>query len=155
MKTKSLLLVFGLALAGLAAQSAAAQNKTDRLVTVESTHSYQQTVGNLKKDVSRSGMMVMAQVNQGHVLSMTGLRLNAALFLVGNPTVGKKLFEQNHGVGLYLPLRVFVYQGKDGKTFLSYDQPSAVLKQFNNNQIDMAANMLNQKLHGLAQMATH
>ncbi len=89
------------------------------------------------------------------MLSMAGLRLKATLFLVGNPMVGKKLFEQDHGVGLYVPIRVFVTEGKDGKTYVSYDKPSVLLKQFGNSQIDMTASMLDQKLDGLARMATH
>jgi len=39
----------------------------------------------------------MAEVNRGKMLSMTGLHLKATLFVVGNLTVGKQLFEQNHG----------------------------------------------------------
>lgn len=151
-KTKSLLLVLGLALARLFALPASAQESR---VTVESAHSYEQTVAALKEAVGQGGMMVMAQVDQGHMLSMTGLNLKAMLFLVGNPTVGKKLFDQNHGVGLYVPLRVFVYESKEGKTFVSYDKPSSLLQQFNDKQIDMVAGMLDQKIEGLVQMATH
>jgi uncharacterized protein (DUF302 family) len=98
---------------------------------------------------------VMAQVDQGNMLSMAGLKLKAQLFLVGNPTVGKQLFEQDHNVGLYVPLRVFVTEGGDGKVYVSYDKPSTLLKQFNNQKIDMIAGMLDQKIQGLAQMATH
>lgn len=152
MKAKSLMLLFGLVFAGLFTLPASAQESR---VTVESTHSYEQTVDKLKEAVGHGGMMVMAQVDQGHMLSMTGLSLKATLFLVGNPTVGKKLFDQNHGVGLYVPLRVFVYEDKDGKTFVSYDKPSSLLQQFNDKQIDMVAGMLDQKIQGLAQMATH
>ncbi len=152
MKAKSLMLLFGLVFAGLFTLPASAQESR---VTVESTHSYEQTVDKLKEAVGQRGMMVMAQVDQGHMLSMTGLSLKATLFLVGNPTVGKKLFDQNHGVGLYVPLRVFVYEDKDGKTFVSYDKPSSLLQQFNDKQIDMVAGMLDQKIQGLAQMATH
>ena len=152
MKVKSILLVFGLAVAGLFVRPASAQ---EARVTVESTKSYEQTIEKLKAAVSQGGMMVMGQVDQGNMLSMAGLKLKATLFLVGNPTVGKQLFEQNHGVGLYIPLRVFVTEDKDGKTYVSYDKPSAVLKQFNNPQIDMVAGMLDQKIQGLAQMATH
>jgi len=151
-KAKSSLLVFGLALAGLFTLPASAQ---ETRVTVESTHSHAQTVEKLKSAVGQGGMMVMAQVDQGNMLSMTGLTLKATLFLVGNPTVGKKLFAQNHGVGLYVPLRVFVYEDTDGKTFVSYDKPSSLLKQFNDKQIDMVASMLDQKIEGLVQMATH
>ena len=72
-----------------------------------------------------------------------------------NPTVGKQLFEQDHGVGLYVPLRVFVYTDAAGKTFVSYDRPSAILAQFRNEKIGMVAQMLDQKLDGLANMAAH
>lgn len=150
-RSKSLLLLFSLIFAGLFTLPASAQ---ENRVTVESTHSYEQTVNKLKEAVSHGGMMVMAQVDQGHMLSMTGLNLKATLFLVGNPTVGKKLFDQNHGVGLYVPLRVFVYEA-NGKTFVSYDKPSSLLEQFNDKQINMVAKMLDQKVEGLAQMATH
>jgi len=152
MKVKSMLLVFGLAVTGLFARPASAQ---EARVTVESTKSYEQTVEKLKGAVNQGGMMVMGQVDQGNMLSMAGLKLKATLFLVGNPTVGKKLFEQDHGVGLFIPLRVFVYEDKDGKIYVSYDKASSLLKQFNNQEIDMVAGMLDQKLQGLAQMATH
>jgi uncharacterized protein (DUF302 family) len=151
-KAKSLVLLLGLTLAGLFTLPASARESR---VTVESTHSYEQTVDKLKSAVGQGGMMVMAQVDQGHMLSMTGLSLKATLFLVGNPTVGKKLFSQDAGVGLYVPLRVFVYEDNNGKTFVSYDKPSSLLKQFNDKQIDMVAGMLDQKIQGLAQMATH
>jgi len=152
MKMKFLLLALGLAVSCIFGGAASAQ---DVRVTVESTKSYEETIDKLKAAVSQGGMMIMAQVDQGNMLSMAGLKLKASVFLVGNPTVGKKLFEQDHGVGLYVPIRVFVTEGKDGKTYLSYDKPSVVLKQFNNGEIDMVAGMLDQKLQGLAQMATH
>ena len=116
--------------------------------------SFDQTVGQLKSAVAQGGMMIMATVDQGNMLSMTGLKLKATLFLVGNPTVGKKLFDQNHAVGLYVPLRVFVYEGTDGKTYVSYDKPSELLRQFNNSEISMTAGMLDEKLQGLVQMVT-
>jgi uncharacterized protein (DUF302 family) len=152
MTVKSMLFVLGLGIAGLFAGTASAQ---EARVTVESTKSYEQTIDKLKAAVGQGGMMIMGQVDQGNMLSMAGLKLKATVFFVGNPTVGKKLFEQDHGVGLYVPVRVFVTEGTDGKTYLSYDKPSVLLKQFNNAEIDSVAGMLDQKLQGLAQMATH
>lgn len=122
--------------------------------TVPSHKSFDQTVDQLKSAVNQGGMMVMATVDQGNMLSMTGLKLRATLFLVGNPTVGKKLFQRNHGVGLYVPLRVFVYEDPDGKTYVSYDKPSEVLGQFHDQEISQTAGMLDQKLEGLVQMVT-
>jgi uncharacterized protein (DUF302 family) len=122
-------------------------------VTVASNKSFEQVSEAVKALVAKNGMMVMAEVNQGKMLSMTGLSLNATLYLVGNPTVGKQLFEQNHSVGLYVPLRVFVYSDQNGKTYVSYDKPSTLLAQFHNEKISMIGQMLDQKLDGLATMA--
>jgi len=126
---------------------------TDARVTVESRSSFEQTVDHLKSAVTQGGMMVMAEVDQGNMLSMTGLKLKASLFLVGNPTVGKRLFERDAGVGLYVPLRVFVSEGKNGKVSISYDKPSTLLEQFDDADIRQTAAMLDQKLEGLAKMA--
>ena len=124
-------------------------------VTVSSDKPFEDVSRAVKSLVAKNGMMVMAEVDQGKMLSMTGLSLKATLFIVGNPTVGKQLFEQDHGVGLYVPLRVFVYTDESGKTFVSYDRPSALLAQFKNEKIVMVAQMLDQKLDGLANMAAH
>ncbi len=152
MKRKSLVVTLSLfaILAGAFASPASAQ---DARVTVQSQSSFDKTIDQLKGAVSKGGMMVMGQVDQGNMLSMAGLKLKATLFLVGNPTVGKQLFEQDHGVGLYVPFRVFVTEGKDGKVYVSYDKASALLRQFKNADIDKTAAMLDQKLEGMAQMA--
>ncbi len=135
--------------AALAATSVLAQ---EARVSIPSNKSFEQTVDAFKMAVSKGGMMVMSTVDQGNMLKMTGLELKGTLFLVGNPTVGKQVFEHNPAAGLYLPLRVYIYQGQDGKTYLSYDKPSVVLKPFNNSSIDQTAGMLDQKLDMLTHM---
>jgi uncharacterized protein (DUF302 family) len=135
--------------AGLAATSALAQ---EARVSVQSNKSFEQTVDAFKMAVSKGGMMVMSTVDQGNMLKMTGLEMKGTLFLVGNPNVGKQVFEHNPAAGLYLPLRVYIYQGLDGKAYLSYDKPSVVLKPFNNSSIDETATMLDQKLDMLTHM---
>ncbi len=144
-----------LAAASFAAPAAsAAENmyQGDR-VAVQSGKSFEDVSNPIKTLVAQNGMMVMAEVDQGKMLSMAGLQLKAKLFLVGNPNVGKQLFEQNHAVGLYVPLRIFVFADAGGKTIVEYDKPSAVLAQFGNEKIGMVAKMLDEKLAGLAQMA--
>lgn len=136
-------------LTAFAASSAFAQ---DARVSVPSSKSFDQTVEAFKMAISKGGMMVMSTVDQGNMLKMTGLELKGTLFLVGNPNVGKQVFEQDPAAGLYLPLRVYIYQGSDRKTYLSYDKPSVVLKPFNNSSIDQTAGMLDQKLDMLTHM---
>jgi uncharacterized protein (DUF302 family) len=145
-------LAFALAVPTLAGQALAADT-TDARVKVASSKSFEQVSDALKSLVAKNGMMVMAQVDQGKMLSMTGLSLKATLFLVGNPTVGKQLFEQDHAVGLYIPLRISVYTDTDGKTYVEYDKPTALLGQFKNEKVTMIGQMLDEKISGLATMA--
>ena len=121
--------------------------------TVESGKSFDDVTKAVKMLVAKNGMMVLAEVDHGKILSMTGLKLHAKLFLVGNPMVGKQLFEQNHSVGLYIPVRLYVYTDANGKTFVEYDKPSSLLSQFNDEKIGMVAKMLDEKIGGLAGMA--
>jgi uncharacterized protein (DUF302 family) len=147
--TTAFLLIAILAAFAASATPAAAQDQ----VVVQSQNSFDQTVKNLKSAVSQGGMMIMAEVNQGNMLKMTGLDLKATTFLVGNPTIGKMLFQRNHGVGLYVPLRIFVTE-EDGKTYISYEKASAQLAKFGDPEIHKTATMLDQKLEGLARMAS-
>ncbi len=134
---------------------ALAADFTGSRVIVDSSKSYEETNDAVKSLVAKNGMMIMAEVDQGKMLSMTGLSLKAKLYLIGNPTVGKQLFEQNHGVGLYVPLRLFVYSDENGKSHLAFDKPSTVLSQFQNEKVGMISQMLDQKIEGLATMAAH
>lgn len=133
--------------------SAASDSFSGQRVTIASSKSFDQVVSAVQSLVAKNGMMVMAQVDQGKMLSMTGLSVQAKLFLIGNPVVGKQLFSQDHGVGLYVPLRIFVYSDNSGKTFVSYDEPSSLLSQFSGPKIAMVGQMLDKKLAGLAHMA--
>lgn len=138
----------------LPAPGAAAENSFNGgRVAVESGKSFDDVTKAVKSLVAKNGMMVMAEVDQGKMLSMTGLQLQAKLFLIGNPNVGKQLFEQNHAVGLYVPLRLFVYTDANSKTYVAYDKPSTLLSQFQNDKVSMVAQMLDQKIEGLATMA--
>jgi len=122
------------------------------LVTVQSKSSYDQTVAELKQAVAKGGMMVMSEINQGKMLEMTGIKLNAISIFVGNPTVGNKLFTADRAVGFVVPIRVNVFENLDGKTYISYVKPSSQLASLNNKQVNMIAQMLDQKLAMLTGM---
>ncbi len=122
------------------------------LVTVQSKMPFEQTVNHLKKGVAKNGMMVMSEINQGKMLAMTGIKLNAVSLFVGNPTVGNKLFSADRAVGFVVPIRVNVYNDANGNTYINYVKPSAQLSVLNNKKVDMIANMLDQKLQMLTGM---
>lgn len=121
-------------------------------VAVTASGSVDQTVSKLRKMVASNGMMVMGELHQGKVLSMTGINVQSETLFVGSPQVGKKLFSADPGVGLVVPVRINVYQNTQGETVVQYIPPSHELDQFHNAKITMIGNMLDQKLKNMTSM---
>ncbi len=138
--------------AGAFGQSSRLLAADNGIVTVQSKQSFDNTVQEIRELVSKNGMMVLSELNQGKVLSMTGLSINAISLFVGNPQVGNKLFSANHGVGIAVPVRLNIYEGTDGKTYVNYVKPSVQLASFKNDKIQMIAEKLDGKLAMLTGM---
>jgi len=116
-------------------------------VTVESAKDFEGTIETIKKAVSNGEMMVLSELNQGNILSMTGLNVKAHSFFIGNPTVGKKAFSADPSVGVVIPVRVNVYT-QNGTTYVNYFKPSSLF-----NSYGKKVKMIGEKLDGkLAQM---
>jgi len=156
-KTRSYRSALSVAAAALLSLSLApglrAQSNGDLLVRVQAQGSVSQVAGRLKQAVSQNGLMVMGQLNQGKVLGMTGANVESQSFFVGNPKLGKKLFEADEGVGVVVPVRVNVYRDGQGHTVISYLKPSEELKAYGSQGLDKMAPMLDQKLHAIAAAA--
>jgi uncharacterized protein (DUF302 family) len=121
-------------------------------VQVVANGSVDEVVDQLKKMVADGGMMVMGELHQGKVLSMTGLEVQSETLFVGNPTVGKELFSAQPGAGLVVPVRVNVYGDARGQTVVSYVPPSQQLSGFGDESVDKVARMLDDKLAELVGM---
>ena len=114
-----------LALALLAAVGTASAQGGPQFLHATSSASFDATVSSLKKAVASNGMMVLGNLNQEGVLSTTGLNLaGAESFFIGNPVVGKKLFQMDAAAGAVIPLRVYVWVDANGKTEVGYFKPS-------------------------------
>jgi len=122
------------------------------VVTVQSKKSFDETVDQLHQLVAKNGMMVLAEVNHGKILSMTGLDVKGIALFVGNPQIGKELFTANRGTGLAVPIRLNIYEGSDGKTYVNYVKPSTQLASFSNEMINKIGEKLDQKLAMLTGM---
>ncbi|MGD9548366.1 MAG: DUF302 domain-containing protein [Candidatus Krumholzibacteriia bacterium] len=145
------LLVFVFVLSSLTAGvgQAAAADAVSRTVAKGSVD---QVLGGLKKMVADHGMMVMGELHQGKVLEMTGLKVESESIFVGNPSLGKQLFEIEPGAGTVLPVRVNIYKNAEGKTVVAYIPPSRQLAGFDNPMLDKAAAMLDETLAGMVGM---
>lgn len=122
------------------------------VVIVQSQKSFDETVSELRQMVAKNGMMVLAEINHGKILSMTGIDVKGLSLFVGNPQIGKQLFNANRGVGLAVPIRLNVFEGSDGKVYVNYVKPSYRLNSFNDKTISKIAQMLDQKIGMLTSM---
>lgn len=103
--------------------------------------------------IGSSGFMTFTEIDHGSLMSLAFEGVKAKLYVIGNPLFAKQMLEQNLGVGLYVPLRLFVYEDKEGRTQIAYDKPSSLLGQFQNEKISAVAQMLDRKLEELATTA--
>jgi uncharacterized protein (DUF302 family) len=71
-------------------------------------------------------------------------------YLIGNPVLANRMYEQEPAVGVYAPLRASIYQDYEGTCHFNYDRPSTVLAQFENREIQGVSEMLDEKMASLA-----
>ena len=93
--------------------------------------------------------MLFATHNHGALLRLAGQRQKAIQYVVGNPLIALQMTQHDIRAGLYVPLRVLLYENDEGQTCVEYDRPSSLLGQFQNGRIASVAGMLDRKLEAL------
>lgn len=98
------------------------------LVQVPSSHSVAQTMDALEAAVSAAGIGVAARVDHSAGAAKVGLDLRPEQVLIfGNPKIGTPAMQADPLAGLFLPLRVLVYEDAAGKVWLAYQDPAGML----------------------------
>lgn len=120
-------------------------------VTVQSSNDFDGTIATIKKAVSGSGMMVLSEINQGKILSMTGLQVNTHSFFIGNPNVGKQALSAGPSVDLVISLGVNVYEG-NGRVHANHFKPSDLFSSFKAKKVKMMSEKLDGKLSNVMKM---
>jgi len=126
------LLILSLSVTGLASAD---------IVKKASAHSVKETMDKFESLIKSKGMTVFARVD--HKKNAAGIEMkmsDAEVLIFGNPKGGTVLMKQDGAVSLDLPLRVAVYQDKDGKVWLSYHNPQDLK---NNYDVAAGAKVLN------------
>ena len=96
-----------------------------------------------------SGFMLFGTQNHGALLRIARQQRKAVQYVVGNPLFALLMTQHDIRAALYAPLRVLVYEDKEGKTCVEYDRPSSLFGQFGNDRIAPTAAMLDRKLEAL------
>lgn len=92
-----------------------------------------------------TGLVALARLDSGALLSLSGQPLHATLYLVGNPVVARDVTALEPAAALYAPFRVAIYQDPSG-VHVAYDQPSSVFKSLGSPSVDRIAVELDEKI---------
>lgn len=116
------------AAAAVAVLAVPALAQTDDIVRVPASGSVDATADRLEAAIGNAGASVAARVDHGAAAAGAGLELDdAQLLIFGNPQIGTPAMQDDSLAGLYLPLRVLVYEDSEGQVWLAYENPAAML----------------------------
>jgi uncharacterized protein (DUF302 family) len=123
------ILVFIAFLAGGPATQATAGSR-DGVVVVTSRYSVDDTVLRIKADVQKKGIMLFADIDQAALGNKAGNKvLPSRLVLFGNPALGTTFITARQTSGLDWPVRVLVFQKKDGSVHVAYSDFDWIAKR--------------------------
>ena len=90
-------------------------------MTLKSHYSVAETVYRIKGDVAEKGIMLFGDIDQAKLGNAAGNKVRPSrLMMFGNPALGTTFITANPSSGLDWPVRVLVYQAKDGSANVAY-----------------------------------
>ena len=81
--------------------------------------------------------------------AVAGQPTRATLYVFGNALIAVEMTKHDPRAGLYVPLRLFVIEIAKQRVLVTYDLPSAAMKQFGSPAIDEVARSLDHKVQHL------
>ena len=99
--------------------------------------------------VGPDGLVALARLDQGALLSLSGRPLEATLYLVGNPLVAREVTDLVPAAALYAPFRLALFADATG-VHLAYDRPSSVFASLGSDRINRIAAELDDKIEKVA-----
>ena len=111
---------------GLLAGGAGASE--DDILKVKAAGDVPATMDALEAAVEGAGATVFARVDHSGGASSVGMEIPASQLLIfGNPKLGTPAMIDDPLAGLFLPLKVLVYEDGQGQVWLAYEDPEETL----------------------------
>jgi len=112
----------------LALMAQGAQASDDDIMQVAAKGDVASTMDALQAAVEGAGATVFARVDHAGGAEAADLELAPSQLLIfGNPKLGTPAMQDDPLAGLFLPLKVLVYEGADGRVWLAYEDPEETL----------------------------
>ena len=116
------------AAAAVALTVGAAMAGDSGIVRKEASAGVVETVDSLVSTLEGAGLKIFARVDHGAGAVSVGEDVgNSQLLIFGSPKVGTPAIKDDPVSGLFLPLKVLVYENASGETWIAYEDPKAML----------------------------
>jgi len=100
-------------------------NSENGVVTIPSHQSVDRTVQKLEAILEAKGVKLFALVDHSGEAEKAGMQMRPTKLLIfGNPKAGTPLMIAAPSIAIDLPLKVLVWEGADGKVWISYNAPA-------------------------------
>ena len=97
----------------------------DGLVSIISRYPARETMDRLLAALPARNMTVFARIDHAAGAAAVGMPLRPTeLVIFGNPKGGTVLMQDRQRTGIDLPLKALVWEGADGKAWVSYNDPA-------------------------------
>jgi uncharacterized protein (DUF302 family) len=95
------------------------------LVTTPSHHSVDETVQKLENILNAKAVKLFAVIDHSGEAEKAGMHMrNTKLLIFGNPKAGTPLMIAAPSIAIDLPLKLLVWEGQDGRVWISYNAPA-------------------------------
>ena len=102
-------------------------NTDNGIVTIASRTSVDQTVARLEGVLNAKGIKLFALIDHSGEAAQAGLKMHPTKLLIfGNPKAGTPLMIASPTIAIDLPLKILVWEGADGKAWISYNSAAYV-----------------------------
>jgi uncharacterized protein (DUF302 family) len=121
------------------------------LTTIPSSLGPKETMDRLVAEIRAKGMNVFARIDHAAGAAEVGLKLRPTeLILFGNALGGTPLMQSVQTVGIDLPLKVLVWQGEEGKTWVSYNEPRWIAQRHGVTSTEQVVSKMTDMLSAMA-----
>ena len=100
-------------------------NSENGIVTIPSHQSVDQTVQKMEGILQAKGVKLFALIDHSGEAEKAGMPMRPTKLLIfGNPKAGTPLMIASPSIAIDLPLKVLVWEGANGKVWISYNAPA-------------------------------
>ena len=124
------------------------------LITVESSHSFEDTLSGLQVLLEENGFRIPVIVDHANNAMNAEMEIRpTTLIIFGNPNVGTGLMQAQPTIAIDLPQKFLIWEGEDGSVNITYNDPAFIAQRHNLEGMDETISNIAGVLANAAQQA--